>query len=182
LKIINHPLEGGVKPTKMKNLIIGIDPDSEKSGLCIIDKDEKKVIKAEALPFPELITTIVLHKFLGEIKCVYVEAGWLNKGNYHGRLGDSRAVSAAKGESVGRNAETGRKIIEMLRYNNIPTCEVKPLRKIWEGPDGKISQPEILEIIHDFPKRANQEVRDAAMLAWVQGGYRIRLTKKKIQK
>jgi Holliday junction resolvasome RuvABC endonuclease subunit len=54
----------------MKNLIIGIDPDCEKSGLCVIDKDEKKVIKAEALPFPELITTVVLHSFLGEIKCV----------------------------------------------------------------------------------------------------------------
>ena len=73
----------------MKNLIIGIDPDCEKSGLCIIDKDEKKVIKAEALPFPQLIATIVLHEFLDEIKCAYVEAGWLNKGNYHGRKGDN---------------------------------------------------------------------------------------------
>jgi len=151
----------------MKNLIIGIDPDSEKSGLCIIDKDEKKVIKAEALPFPELITTIVLHKFLGEIKCVYVEAGWLNKGNYHGRKGDSRAISAAKGEAVGRNAETGRKIIEMLRYNNIPVFEVKPLKKVWKGTGGKISQSEIERMIPGFPKRSNQEVRDAALIAWV---------------
>ena len=54
----------------MKNLIIGIDPDCEKSGLCIIDKDEKKVIKAEALPFPELIQTILLLQFPDEIKCV----------------------------------------------------------------------------------------------------------------
>lgn len=151
----------------MKNLIIGIDPDCKKSGLCVIDKDEKKVIKAEALPFPELITTIVLHSFLGKIKCVYVEAGWLNKGNYHGRKGDSRAIAAAKGEAVGRNAETGRKIIEMLRYNNIPVFEVKPLKKVWKGAGGKISQSEIVKMIPGFPKRSNQEVRDAALIAWV---------------
>lgn len=163
-------------------VIIGIDPDSVKSGICVISKDTGIVIRAEAMPFPDLIYYILSLQHIHPISAVYVEAGWLNRGNYHGKLGDSRAVSAAKGEAVGRNAETGRKIIEMLRYNNIPTCEVKPLRKVWKGPDGKISQPEILEIIHDFPKRANQEVRDAAMLAWVQGGYRIRLTKKKIQK
>ena len=151
----------------MRNLIIGIDPDCEKSGLCIIDKDEKKVIKAEALPFPELIATIGLYKEADEIKCVYVEAGWLNRGNYHGRKGDSRAISAAKGEAVGRNAETGRKIIEMLRYNNIPVFEVKPLKKVWKGAGGKISQSEIMKMIPGFPKRSNQEVRDAALIAWV---------------
>lgn len=151
----------------MKNLIIGIDPDCKKSGLCVIDKDEKKVIKAEALPFPELIATIGLYKEADEIKCVYVEAGWLNRGNYHGRKGDSRAIAAAKGEAVGRNAETGRKIIEMLRYNNIPVFEVKPLKKVWKGSDGKISQSEIVKMIPGFPKRSNQEVRDAALIAWV---------------
>src|SRR5690554_5129023 len=151
----------------MKNLIIGIDPDCKKSGLCVIDKDEKKVIKAEALPFPELIATIGLYKEADEIKCVYVEAGWLNRGNYHGRKGDSRAIAAAKGEAVGRNAETGRKIIEMLRYNNIPVFEVKPLKKVWKGADGKISQSEIVRMIPGFPKRSNQEVRDAALIAWV---------------
>jgi hypothetical protein len=151
----------------MKNLIIGIDPDCKKSGLCVIDKDEKKVIKAEALPFPELITTIVLHSFIGEIKCVYVEAGWLNKGNYHGRKGDSRAIAAAKGEAVGRNAETGRKIVEMLQYNGIKTELVRPLKKVWKGTGGKISQSEIVKMIPGFPKRSNQEVRDAALIAWV---------------
>ena len=151
----------------MKNLIIGIDPDCKKSGLCVIDKDEKKVIKAEALPFPELIATIGLYKEADEIKCVYVEAGWLNRGNYHGRKGDSRAISAAKGEAVGRNAETGRKIIEMLRYNNIPVFEVKPLKKVWKGTGGKISQSEIVKMIPGFPKRSNQEVRDAALIALV---------------
>ena len=151
----------------MKNLIIGIDPDCKKSGLCIIDKDEKKVIKAEALPFPELIATIGLYKEADEIKCVYVEAGWLNRGNYHGRKGDSRAISAAKGEAVGRNAETGRKIVEMLQYHNITTALVRPLKKVWKGTGGKISQGEIMKMIPGFPKRANQEVRDAALIAWV---------------
>lgn len=151
----------------MKNLIIGIDPDCKKSGLCVIDKDEKKVIKAEALPFPELIAAIGLYKEADEIKCVYVEAGWLNKGNYHGRKGDSRAISAAKGEAVGRNAETGRKIVEMLRYHNITVELVRPLKKVWKGIGGKITQSEIVKMIPGFPKRANQEVRDAALIAWV---------------
>ena len=151
----------------MKNLIIGIDPDCEKSGLCIIDKDEKKVIEAEALPFPELIETVTSYKFPDEIKCVYVEAGWLNRGNYHGRKGDSRAIAAAKGEAVGRNAETGRKIVEMLQYNGIKTELVRPLKKVWKGTGGKISQGEIMKMIPGFPKRANQEVRDAALIAWV---------------
>ena len=151
----------------MQKLIIGIDPDCEKSGLCVINKSEKRVMRAEALPFPELIEAVLLLQFPGDIECVYVEAGWLNKGNYHGRKGDSRALSAAKGEAVGRNAETGRKIVEMLRYHNIPTELVRPLKKVWKGTGGKISQAEILRIIPGFPKRSNQEVRDAALIAWV---------------
>lgn len=151
----------------MQKLIIGIDPDCDKSGLCVINKSEKRIMRAEALPFPELIEAVLLLQFPGDIECVYVEAGWLNKGNYHGRAGDSRALSAAKGEAVGRNAETGRKIVEMLRYHNITTELVKPLKKVWKGTGGKISQDEILRIIPGFPKRSNQEVRDAALIAWV---------------
>ena len=51
----------------------------------------------------------------------------------------------------------------MLRYNN---REV-PLKKVWKGTGGKITQAEILRIIPGFPKRSNQEVRDAALIAWV---------------
>ena len=49
-----------------------------------------------------------------------------------------------------------------------------------QGKDRKISQEEIEQFIPDFPKRSNQEGRDAALLAWDYAGFPIRLSLKRV--
>jgi hypothetical protein len=71
-----------------------------------------------------------------------------------------------KGTAIGRNHEIGRKIIEMCEYHGIDVIPVRPLRKIWKGVGGKITQDE-LEQITGITGRTNQDGRDAALLAWV---------------
>lgn len=107
---------------------------------------------------------------------VVIEAGWMNSSNWHLGRYDSKSVAAAKGNSVGRNHETARKIAEMARvYYGLEVVEIRPLKKCWSGKDGKITQEEISQFIPDFPKRSNQEERDAMLIAWNYAGFPIRI-------
>jgi hypothetical protein len=156
--------------------IIGIDPDAKASGVANLDVEGKKVIRCEVMKFPELINYVTREysyaSTMGASLIVIVEASWLkesasgNSHNWHIKEEDSKRVAAAKGAGVARNQETGRKIVEMLKYYGCDVVETYPLRKCWQGPDGKITQGEIEQFIPDFPKKSNQEVRDAALLAW----------------
>jgi hypothetical protein len=153
---------------KKYDVIIGIDPDADKSGMAVLDRTDNNSMNATVLPFPELLANIGMVcgqcSRSGLKMCVVVEAGWMEKkSNFHGAQG-RRAERIAK--DVGRNHETGRKIIEMLDYQGIDNIAMHPLRKIWRGRNGKITHNEILSIIPDFGKKSNQEERDAALLAW----------------
>jgi hypothetical protein len=53
----------------------------------------------------------------------------------------------------------------------------RPLTKCWHGKDRKITQAE-LEAITGTAGRTNQEMRDAALLAWVEAGLPIRVKPK----
>lgn len=163
---------------KKQDYIFAIDPDCEKSGVCRLEMLTKR-IHAQTLSFPELIdyllnmTSAFLEKGLTSV--VLVEAGWLNESNWHTNRNQSHRVAAAIGNKTGRNHETGRKIIEMARHYGLEVLEVLPLKKCWQGPDGKISHDEISLFIPGFPSRSNQEVRDAALLAWNYAGYQIKI-------
>ena len=100
---------------------------------------------------------------------VVVEAGWKNPSNWH--LGNcNKRQAAAIGNAVGRNHETGRKIVEMLRYYGIEVIEQPPYIKTWRGKDRKITHAEVVELLDNNGirytfKRTNQEERDAILLA-----------------
>lgn len=84
-----------------------------------------------------------------------------------------------KGEHVGRNQETGRKIVEMLRHYGIQVMEQSPLRKCWQGKDGKITHEELKRLCQmsgiEFNRpRSNQEERDSALLAITCSGLPIK--------
>ena len=153
-------------------VIIAIDPDCEKSGIALLS--EGVDIMLQSMLFPDLVNLLLEASEDGAIKStVVVEAGWLNKSNWHLNSNDSKAVAAAKGNAVGRNHETGRKIVEMAKYYGLEVIEVKPLSKIWSSKDGKISHAEIAYFIPNFPNRSNQETRDAALIAWNYANYPI---------
>jgi aryl-alcohol dehydrogenase-like predicted oxidoreductase len=142
---------------------IAIDPDVDKSGVALW-KDNK--ITVMNMAFPDLLDYLQQHKDA----TVIVEGGWLNKkSNYHGGYG---GVGQKIANGVGRNAEVGHKIVEMCEHYGIEVVIKPPLKKGWAG--GKISHEEISRFIPDFPKRSNQETRDAALLLWDELGKPIR--------
>ncbi|MDD6211289.1 MAG: hypothetical protein PUB21_11875 [Bacteroidales bacterium] len=156
--------------------LIGIDPDVKSSGIAQLEVSSRR-LHLDTQPFPQLIDTIVsLSKSIinsRQTLLVIVEAGWLNeKSCFHAAKGKG-AERIAK--NVGANHQTGRLIIEMLRYHQIPVEEIKPLQKHWKGTEGKITHEELSYFTGIKVKRSNQEQRDAALIAWWYAGLSIKI-------
>ena len=151
--------------------IIGIDPDTAKSGVAHLRRSDRH-LELFTLTFFEL------YDYLAAVKeqwhtdmLVLVEGGWLvEKSNYHGAYG-SRGQRVAK--NVGSNHETGRKIVEMCQHLEIDYQIVKPLAKIWRGKDRKITHDEFVYFT-GYKGRTGQEVRDAGLLCWNYAGLPIK--------
>lgn len=165
------------------DVVIGIDPDVERSGCATLSLYDEVKLTINSHPFPELLEIVhaiaVEGAELGHATVVYVEAGWKNKSNWHLSPKDTRASAAKKGEHVGRNQETGRKIVETLLYYGVEAVEQSPLRKCWQGKDGKITHEELKRLcemsgIAFYASRSNQEERDAALLAITCSGLPIK--------
>lgn len=165
-------------------LVIGIDPDVDGSGVGVVVK--KNEIRKHQFTLPQLVD--FLKDTYNEVgpdypMMVVIEAGWMNKGNYH--LKNKGQHHASKiGEQIGRNHEVGRQIGAFCEYNNIPFEFVPPLRKCWKGKDGKISHEELQDLMEGsvmFPYkgRTNQETRDAILLAMTHSGIPLRINRKK---
>lgn len=137
----------------MAKLLIGIDPDVDKSGVAFKNGNEYTL---ENLTFFELFDFLKFYKEREEKPIVYVEKGSLNKSNWHAKQGYSAAFNSKIGENTGRNFETANKIIEMCQYLNLKVLEIKPKSK-------KIDS-DTFKKLTGFTKRTNQEQRDAFML------------------
>lgn len=163
----------------MKNydLIIGIDPDVSKNGVCFLDLSQKRV-KLASLTFGSVVDTILSLRGENRRVCVVVEAGWLNSGNWHLKYSDNKRVAAAKGRNTGANHETGKKIVELCRHFGVEVVELKPLKKIWKGADRKITHEELSHFVPDLPNRTNQEERDACLLSWSFAGLPIKIARR----
>lgn len=163
--------------------VIGIDPDCEKSGVAIIDARGGRLKYLASLSFPMLIDTIMQEARQYELEnaryMVAVEAGWMISNHWHVNPGDSKQLAATKGNAVGRNHETGRKIVEMLQWLKIPVQEIRPLRKGWSGNDKKVTHDELQYFIPGMPGRSNQEERDAILMAWTYAGLPVKMAPKK---
>ena len=159
------------------DIIIAIDPDIERSGVAELDKRTKQ-IKLFSFSFPDLMDYLISMKRICEIKNlrpeVIVEAGWLNKGNWHLSDADSKYSAAEKGRQTGRNHETGRKIVEMCKHYQFITEEVRPLRKFWQGKDKKITSEEFNRLT-GYSGRSSQDMRDAGVIAWVYAGLIVKI-------
>ena len=166
--------------------VIGIDPDEIKSGGACISR-AKRELEVTYLNFPEMLEWVKSKYAEWEQKykeiapnsfMVYVEAGWLNKGNWHvtesrnGKMSPA-AWAAAVGTSMGACNAVSKKLIECFEYYGIPVTPMKPLRKCWHGPDRKITHEELLrelavyKVQHKLGGRSNPEKRDATLLALV---------------
>lgn len=161
------------------DIIVGIDPDVDKSGYAVLKRDERKVTTLEALGFFQLQSYLTAladrARNLDVSLVVVVEASWMIQANWHVNQYDRRNRAAAKGYDVGRNHQVGKLIVEMCKVNDIPVVEHIPLRKCWSGKDRKITHEELIQFCPFDNKRTNQEERDAALLAWCFADFPIRL-------
>ena len=162
---------------KKYDIIIAIDCDVEKSGVAYLEVSAR-ILVAFTATFPVLLDYLLREKKIAaESKkslIVVIEAGWLNQSNWHLKRGDNARVASAKGNSTGRNHETGRKIVEMCKHYGIDVVEQRPLKKCWKGKDGKITHEE-LAAFTGLTGRTNQDARDAALLGWVFAELPIKL-------
>ena len=167
-----------VKNNIMADNYIGIDPDVEKNGVALVERKTKK-LEVTTLTFSELMDYISFIKRVSERDAityrVVIEAGWLNKSNWHLHRGFSIAKAAEVGRATGRNHQTGILIAEMCDYLGVPYVLRKPLHKVWQGKDGKITAKE-LSVFTGLRGRTNQEGRDAALLAWCEAGLPIKIS------
>lgn len=172
------------------DVVIGIDPDVEKSGCAYLEVATRR-LEISTLTFPDLLDYLRYVQRQTEVAQknfrVIIEAGWLNKAHWHLAPKDTKTVAAAKGNSAGRNHETGRKIAEMCKHWQMPYELVKPLAlkvggvNLWQGKDGKITQEE-LSAFTGITGRTNQEGRDAALIAWEWAGLPVKVVRKSTKK
>lgn len=164
---------------------VGIDPDVDKSGLVLVDKQECRVVYAGALNFPDLMTHLRMieqeHNAEKERVLIIIEDSDISV-NWHYSSHDSKGACAAKGRSVGMCHATARHLRECCENMGLLVRMQQPLRKLWRGKDGKITHEEAALFMHGLPARTNQEVRDAALLAWDMAGLPIRISAKTNQK
>ena len=158
--------------TNKADIIIGIDPDVSKSGVGVVSS--KGEVEVFSFTFPELIEHLKLSAQLKDCTVVVVEASWKISTNWHTGRGDSIRTAARKGKDAGRCHEVGRKIVECAQFYGLEVVEKLPLKKIWKGKDGKITDEEIKAFM-PIQGRTNQEERDAALLAWDYAGLPIRI-------
>jgi len=161
--------------------VIGIDPDVKKNGVAIVEK-ETKHLECAALTFAQTLDYLqwVASRAseVGASVKVYVEAGWMNRTNWHLKKWDNRGQVVAKGVSQGRNEQVSRMLGEMCKHYGMTWQFIKPLQKCWKGRDKKITHAELCAVTGLVYGRTNQEMRDAALIAWVKAGLPVRLWKR----
>jgi len=140
---------------KLKTMIkIGVDPDTEKNGVCWFNNSKDFSL--------HLYTFFELFIYFGtqpkESVHIYIEAGWLNKSNWHKKNNGSAAVNATIGNRTGANHEVGRKIVEMCEYLGLDYTLIKPIKS-------KLKVSAFRQLT-GFKGKVTQEEIDACMLVW----------------
>ncbi|MBL0323657.1 MAG: hypothetical protein IPP61_00485 [Cytophagaceae bacterium] len=141
----------------MQKLYIGVDPDIEKNGVCLYYS--KTNFELLNLKFFELFDKLYLLKDCENLDIeVVIEAGWLNKSNWHKVTNGSAAINANIGLRTGANHEAGRKVVEMCEYLGLKHHLIKPTKS-------KVNA-ETFKAITKYQGRTNSEMRDSCLLVY----------------
>lgn len=136
-----------------QKILIGIDPDTEKSG--VATKIGRELI-LQNLTFFQLFEMLLFYETEEPKPIIYIECGFLNQSNWHKKTNSSASINAKIGERTGANFEVAKKICEMCEYLGLEYMKVKPTRS-------KVNA-DFFKQITGIEKRTNQEQRDAFML------------------
>lgn len=162
------PVTIGTGPDMTKTLVIGIDPDVERSGVASVNKatGARELFTA---PFWDVIGFI--NQFRDHIRVVVIEAGFLNpKSNFRDRaqiadalqsnnavaaLASAKRVGEKIAQKVGQNHQVGILLVEYCRRENIPFMAVQPIGH-------KITSTRMFQQMYGIKTaKADQEIRDA---------------------
>lgn len=141
---------------------IGIDADIDKSGVAVWNPQTQSFDRLECLTFWQLYDYLCsnYHPVSGSLTAfVRLEAGWLNKSNWHVRPNQSQHLAAKIGQGTGQNHATGKHIEQMLKHIGIPYELIQPKRS-------KVTDAAYFNKLTGITTRTNQEKRDAAMLVF----------------
>ncbi len=139
----------------MSKILIGIDPDVEKSGFAFLQENK---LKLKNLTFFELFEELKFYQEREIKPTIYVECGSLNKSNWHSKEAKSSKWNSNIGAALGRNFEVANKIVEMCEYLQLPYVKIKPTKSKTTN--------DYFKQITGLAIRTNQEQRDAMMLIW----------------
>lgn len=134
---------------------IGIDPDTEKSGVACWDSELKAFDYIKTMSFWEIIEEFALWNIPFK---VHIEAGWLiKKSNWHANKKQSKIVGEKIAKNVGSNHQVGILLKEYCEHNNIEYRLVKPKGKL---------NAKTFKNITGYEDSTNPEKRDAGMLVF----------------
>ena len=102
---------------------IGIDPDISDIGIAVL---ENKNIETYTKNIGEALVSFAKTDFLNTI--FRVEAGWLNKSNWHTIDSDNAKLAAEKGRRTGENHGSGKVIVQFLIAKGANVELVRPIR------------------------------------------------------
>lgn len=151
-------------------IIVGIDPDINRSGVSVLCCNDKK-IELSTLDFYDLSLTMLINQSLKEKMLICVEAGFLNKSNWHIKSAKSKEIASEIGRRTGENHAIAKLIIEFAQKLGYDVEEVRPLAKVWgNNRKSKISHKEFADKCKkdgfEFHKdQTNQEERDAGLIS-----------------
>lgn len=139
-------------------VVIGIDPDVDASGVCIVSSDCD--VSIQRLAFFDLCE--LLAQSASEPGTIaIIEAGWLNKrSNWHGAA--SQAAGARIAKNVGANHQIGKLLCDL--------CDRVKLERVLVRPHaGKLTAAQFRAQFGDIvPRerlRMSQDERDASAIA-----------------
>lgn len=136
-----------IRNEKQYEIIIGIDPDVDKSGIAILHNGKLAVVNWRYFEIFENLK-VIDHN----IVLVVIEKGQENKAMFNAKRKPPK-IAAAIGMKTGRNFEVTNKIAEMCEFLNVDHEFYKPT-------SAKLSHDYLSKIV-DLPKRTNEEQRDA---------------------
>lgn len=145
--------------------ILGIDPDTDKSGFALLD------VNCKAFEFVGALTFVQGIKFLdtlaargGRIQVVIEDS---DTSTAYRTLYGKPKVIFAMGRSVGKCHATFEHLLQYAESVGLDVYRQQPLQKIWGAHrDSKISHAELrYQDVQGIPSRTNPEMRDACLLA-----------------
>jgi len=149
-------------------IIIGIDPDIDKSGIAIYNS-ETGILNLYNKCFFDLLSEISWQRNEEYDVIVLIECGYLNKSNWHATKNKAK-YAAAIGAKVGANHQISRLLVEFCEREMIDYREIQPKRK-------KLNHQDFIRVSGLDLNQTNQEQRDAAMLILSSKEYLVQKSK-----